>query len=97
MAHIIFRRAAKRELRDAALWYNGQAPGLGAEFIESVRECVELIRSHPEIFPRVYRHVRRAVVKRFPFSLLYFTVGDRITVLSVFHTSRDPEVWKRRL
>ena len=96
MAHVVFRRAAKRELRDAALWYNGRAPGLGAEFIESVRESVELIRKHPEIFPRIYRHIRRAVVKKFPFSLLYFIVDDHITVISVFHTSRDPEAWKRR-
>ena len=97
MARAIFRRIAKRELREAALWYESRTPGLGGEFVQSITDCVESICNHPEMFPYIYRHVRRALVKRFPFSLLYFIADGSITVISVFHSSRDPQTWKRRV
>ena len=97
MARALFRRITKRELREAARWYESRTPGLGVEFIQSITACVELICSHPEMFPSIYRHVRRALVKRFPFSLLYFSENGNITIISVFHSSRDPQVWRRRV
>lgn len=94
---IIFRSAAESELRDAYDWYEERETGLGADFMRCVDGCVQLVRRHPEIFPVVYKNVRQGVLRRFPYSLLYFLDGDAIIIVSVFHASRDPEIWKGRV
>ena len=97
MATVIFRPAAELVLQEAHDWYEEREPGLGAEFIRTVDACVQGIRRHPEIFPAVYRQVRQGVLRRFPYSVLYVVAGDSVTVLSVFHSSRDPKIWKQRV
>ena len=41
--------------------------------------------------------VRRLVLKRFPFALAYLVQGDRVVILAVAHTSREPMYWIHRL
>jgi plasmid stabilization system protein ParE len=50
----------------------------------------------PETHAKVYQDVRRALVRRFPYSIYYRFRADRIVVLAVFHNKRDPKVWKAR-
>jgi toxin ParE1/3/4 len=95
ITQIIFRPAAELELQEAYDWYEARESGLGVEFMRCVDACVQMIRRHPEIFPAVYKHVRQGVLRRFPYSVLYFISRDSIIVVSVFHSSRDPKIWKR--
>jgi hypothetical protein len=44
----------------------------------------------------VYRTLRRAVVRRFPFAIFYEVVAGEIKVTAIFHSRRDPEIWKSR-
>lgn len=97
MTKIVFRRASESELQEASAWYEEQEPGLGSKFVECADACVPTIRRHPEIFPVIYKQVRRGMVKRFPYSVLYFVRDESIIVISVFHSSRDPLRWKRRV
>jgi len=94
---IIFRPAAEYELKKAYTWYESRVPGLGSEFMRAVDACVHLIRRNPNIYPVVYADVRQGIVRRFPYSVLYLVGPDRIVVISVFHSSRDPKVWQRRV
>ena len=93
---VIVRPAAEADLQEAYGWYEQREPGLGVEFVRCVDSCVHLIRRHPEIYPTIHKHVRQGVVRRFPYSVMYFTAGDDVVVTSVFHASRDPRIWKRR-
>lgn len=97
ISRIIFRPAAELELQEAYDWYDERESGLGREFTRSVDECVQLIRRHPEIFPAIHKHVRQGVLRRFPYSVFYFISSDVIIVISVFHASRAPKFWKRRV
>lgn len=94
---VIFRPAAEADLHEAYDWYEQRQAGLGAEFVRCVDSCVQLIRSHPELYPEVHKRVRRGVVRRFPYSVLYFVTDDAIIVTSVFHAKRDPKIWQRRV
>lgn len=96
MAGLIFRSAAESELRDAYEWYESRRPGLGVEFMECVDACTQILRIHPEIYPTVHKRVRQGLLKRFPYSVLYVLSDDNIVILSVFHSSRDPKIWRRR-
>ena len=88
--------AVEADLRSGFDWYEERQVGLGAEFIRCVDSCVELIRRHPEVGPVIHRQVRRAVIRRFPYSIMYLVETDVVVVVAIFHAARDPNVWKRR-
>lgn len=94
---VIFRPAAEIDLHEAYHWYETRAPGLGTEFMRCVDACVQTICRQPEIYPVTHRQVRQGLLRRFPYSVLYLVSNERIVVISFFHTSRDPKIWKRRL
>jgi|SRR6267143_609074 len=96
MSGVVLQPGAEADLQEAYEWYEQREAGLGVEFIRCVDRCVQLIRRHPEIYPTIHRHLRQGVVRRFPYSVMYFTDGDNVIVTSVFHVARDPKTWKRR-
>ena len=96
MRKITFRPAAEFELQEAHDWYEQRESALGDRFMACIADAVDTIRRHPEAHPIVHRHMRQSVLRRFPYSILYFTIGDEIIVVSVFHSSRNPVIWQRR-
>lgn len=93
---VAFSAAAKAEFVEAAAWYEAQRPGLGAEFIAQVEQCVRRIAQQPARYPVVHNGVRRAVTARFPYSIYFDAQERRVVVLAVFHGRRDPAIWRRR-
>lgn len=55
----IVRARAERDIQKAFEWYESEQPGLGGEFLASLRECLETIRNSPEVCAVVYGQVRR--------------------------------------
>ncbi len=51
----------------------------------------------PEIYPPVLGDARRAVVRRFPYGVIYAVRNDRLVVFAVFHSSRDLGGLRERL
>ena len=51
---------------------------------------------NPRQFPIIFKNVRRALLRRFPYSLFFVVEGDDLTVLACFHASRDPSHWQKR-
>ena len=91
-----FHPEADAEFQEAIRWYGGQRKGLDAEFMLCVEEALGRILSGPQMYPVVHRHARRAVVRRFPFVIIYEMGSEEIRVLSVFHSRRDPGRWRSR-
>ena len=87
---------AKDEFDAAADWYEQQT-GRGVEFVARVRDVLQRISVNPRLHGFVYQDVRKAVVQRFPFIMLYREDQGEILVIAVFHTSRDPTVWQSRV
>jgi plasmid stabilization system protein ParE len=92
---IILRPRAEKDIEAARDWYDAQRPGLGEEFLVAVEERLEMVREFPEASPEIYRKVRRAVVRRFPFLIFYMLAPGKAVVLAVLHASRNPEAWPR--
>jgi plasmid stabilization system protein ParE len=89
---------AKEDIREAARWYNQQSQGLGRRFTGEVRASIRFIKQNPDACSIRYDDVRVAVLKVFPF-MIHYTIDheyDMVIVSAVFHTSRDPEVWRKR-
>jgi toxin ParE1/3/4 len=93
---VIFRPEARAEFDDAHDRYEAQRPGLGDAFAEQVQQVLDRIAATPRLHAVVLGAVRKAVVVRFPYCVFYREEASCVRVLSVFYTSRDPEIWKGR-
>lgn len=93
---IIFKPEAELDIVEAYEWYEEREMGLGAEFMRCVDSCVHEIQRYPEMYPLVHKNIRQGVTRRFPYSLFYFSSDDTLYIVSVFHASRNPQIWKER-
>lgn len=96
-----FHPAATEELDEAAEWYDAQLPGLSLELFDAVDEAIALIVERPVAWQRDSvvsgREIRRFVMRRFPFSIVYYATDDIIQVVAVAHGKRRPGYWRERL
>ena len=94
---VVLRRLADQEFESSIAYYENEREGLGKEFRAVIEQYFQRIADDPEWFPKVRGEVRRAVViRRFPFAIHFLIEPERIVILSVFHTSRNPEQLKYR-
>ena len=93
---IILRRLAQAEFDDAADWFEARVERGGQAFTAAIRATLDEIHANPKMWPEVYGSIREAPVSGYRYAVYYRVEVQRITVLSVFHTSRDPDVWKSR-
>ena len=93
---VVTRSVAKAETEAAYRWYEREREGLGEEFLQAVDRVVGIIADYPEGFPVVHRDIRRAVLKRFPYSVLYRLKAGHVIVVGCFHSKRDPKSWQAR-
>lgn len=91
-----FHRLARRELIEAAEYYDRESPGLGAAFLDAVEACVSEVIEHPDAGTTIHEDVRRRLVGRFPYGVLYVAEGHSIRVLAVVHSKRRPMYWMDR-
>lgn len=96
MRQIVFRRQARLEFDEAGDWYEKERPGLGLEFLAEIHFLIQRIATTPEQFPMLYRDVRKAVARRFPYCIYFREREQKIIVLAVFHSARNPAVWQQR-
>jgi plasmid stabilization system protein ParE len=94
---LILAPEVELDLAETYAWYEKRRVGLGEEFLTSVDACLEGIRRQPEMYAIVHETYRRALIRRFPFAIFYEYAGTEVTVYAVFHASRDPEKWRKRL
>lgn len=93
---ISFHPLAEQELNEAASYYNAASPGLGTAFLDEVEHAIKQILEHPRAASLVNRVVRRKLVRRFPYSVLYSVQTDTIRVLAIANQKRRPFYWRGR-
>ena len=97
MRRLSFHPQVKRDISAAARYYEQQQEGLGADFRAETFRAIQLTETYPLSGTPVDGTVRRQVIRRFPYHLLYRVDGEEIFLLSVAHQHRQPERWRRRL
>ena len=93
---LLIRPEAQSEVVNAFDWYQRCVPGLGQEFLSEIDHVMNGIAQNPLQFPRVFKSVRRALVRRFPYQVLFVSDEERVVVIAVFHAHRDPVRWQDR-
>ena len=93
---LIVRPDSELDIEEAYEWYEERSKGLGKEFINAVEDCLFQIQNNPNIYSKVYKKIRRGMVKKFPYGIFYLIQRNTIVVLGCFHFKRSPEHWKSR-
>lgn len=84
-------------MAQAQHWYEEQQPGLSSAFHVEFGAAIERLGRTPLIYPKLYRDVRRAVLRRFPYLIWYRIDGDSVIVLACTHARIDPANLPQRL
>ena len=90
---IVFSKLALLELEDAIAFYETELAGLGLLFKEEIKLSVSRIKEHPEAWSIEKGDVRKALLHRFPFKILYAIEKDKIIILAIAHQHRKPNYW----
>src|SRR5580700_10367424 len=97
MRKLVTRLQAQLDLEEAVSWYESRRPDLGLRFLDECDYVMRRIAAAPLQFPLIQSGARRALLKRFPYSV-YFVAGDeQIEVIAILHQHRHPDTWKNRL
>jgi len=91
-----FHPEAEMELVEAAAYYEARVAGLGERFGRELDRTTATLLEHPDIGAEIEPGLRRLVLHRFPFSVIYSVVGDVLYVLAVAHQRRSPGYWRTR-
>ena len=90
---VIFSRLARQELDDATHYYDTEFQGLGKWFRGAVSEAAKRISEYPEAGPVERGAVRKYLLHKFPYKLLYSIEQDHIFIMAVAHLHRKPDYW----
>ncbi|MEH2296735.1 type II toxin-antitoxin system RelE/ParE family toxin [Nostoc sp.] len=94
MTRIVFHPSAEQELVDATSYYEEKNQGLGLDYLTEVEGAVNLLMCYPAAGVVVRGFVRRLILPKFPYSLLYRVVNDDlIRILAIAHHKRQPLYW----
>jgi plasmid stabilization system protein ParE len=94
---ISIHEAAENELNDAADFYDLESPGLGKTFINEIHKAIDLIARFPEASPLIRGRIRRKVLIKFPYAIIYSLRATEIRILAVAHQKRRPVYWRGHL
>jgi toxin ParE1/3/4 len=97
MHKIQFTKEALFDIEAVVLWYENQRQGLSYDFELCLEAGIDEVLRNPEAFQKRYKQVKIRFISRFPYGIHYVFIENEITVIGVFHTSRSPKNWSKRL
>ncbi len=88
---VIFSKYARQELEDAESYYELEFAGLGKRFKDEIRKAANRIGEYPKAWSIERGDVRKCLLHKFPYKLLYSIEEDHIFVVAVAHLHRRPD------
>lgn len=88
---------ARDEVREAADYYSAISPGLGLAFKRELRQLMRLVATMPLAWPACGENIRKCLMTRFPYLVIYSPLPGELLVLAVGHQHRRPDYWRDRI
>jgi hypothetical protein len=95
--NVLFHPDAELELNAAIDYYEAIENGLGYDFSLEIISAIGRVFDFPKAWLIIEGDIRRALVKRFPYGILYAEDQCLIYIIAVMHLHRAPEYWKHRI
>ena len=92
-----FHPDAEVEYTQVAQYYAAIAPDLGVRFYDEIEWLITQARRQPNRFFRFSPPARRALARKFPYSVVFLDEPDRVWIVAVMHAKRQPGYWRGRL
>ncbi|WP_026452641.1 type II toxin-antitoxin system RelE/ParE family toxin [Aequorivita capsosiphonis] len=97
MYKLRIRILAQKDADEIYEYYHLLNSTLANRFLHSLYSELDALIENPELYQLKYKTTRVRYLKKFPFGIHYRVVDEKfIEVLSIIHTSRNPETWKKR-
>jgi toxin ParE1/3/4 len=93
---LIFDPLARREYDDAFEYYEAIEIGLGEKFRRSIWAAIAILEQFPDIGEEVRPGIRKMLLRRFPYKLIYSVANNTIYFIAVAHSHREPDYWLNR-
>ena len=89
---LTFHPFAAEEYRQASVWYEENQTGLGLRFEKAIENKIRQIEYNPLLFNKVKGAYRRAVIRIFPFIIIYKYNSRKkeVYISAIYHTRRNP-------
>ncbi len=97
MKAIEFHPDAEDEAREAANYYENLRAGLGTDFQSELDAAVTRIRTNPFMYAAESGNFRVCPLRRFPYSVVYEDLPDRVRIVAVAHQHHRTGYWAYRL
>ncbi|NUM52202.1 MAG: type II toxin-antitoxin system RelE/ParE family toxin [Candidatus Hydrogenedentes bacterium] len=94
---VIIHRLARRDFVRAMEYYKKRSRVAVPGWIEELDAGIDLIRQFPGGMPEMEPGVRRLILKRYPYCLIYTLQDNTAVIVAVVHQRRKRRYWKRRL
>jgi len=92
-----FHPEAEAEFVQAIEYYEECEASLGYDFAVEVYSAIERTMAYPRAWPTIEEDIRRSLVRRFPYGILYAEEDEELFIVAVMHLHRDPDYWKHRI
>ncbi|HEY9363222.1 MAG TPA: type II toxin-antitoxin system RelE/ParE family toxin [Chitinophagaceae bacterium] len=94
---ILFSLDAEKEAMEAYDWYNQISDELAESFQKSLESKIESLRENPFIPSYILEDYRSCKIRRFPYNIIFKVMGTQIHITAIFHSSRNPSEWIKRI
>jgi plasmid stabilization system protein ParE len=81
---------AETEVDNAVSWYQEQTEDQSLNFLNELHRAVQTVKAYPLLSAEIEPDIRRFLLHRFPYSLIYGIEEDTIVVIAVAHDHREP-------
>lgn len=94
-----FLPEAQKELDQQVEYYERKQPNLGEDFIEEVLLAISRAMNNPKAWPEIAPDIRRCLIHRFPYGILYHFIKGKqeIVIVAIMSNHRKPGYWKDRI
>ena len=87
---LVIKVEALADMQEAYDYYEANKAGLGERFLDTLDDYFKQIQKYPEHFQIKRKPYREAIIKDFPYMIIYEIELQEIVVYAVFNTSRNP-------
>jgi hypothetical protein len=79
------------DISNAVEWYESKQKGLGEKFLDDWENTVTYILSNPYSFSKKVKSFRHAVLKNFPYLIVYEIIDNLVVIYAVINGKQHPK------
>ena len=91
-----FTPEAEADIDGAMLWYFEEDPELAARFSVELEQVLDRVLENPRAWTEIEPGIRRALLRKFPYAIIYRVRADVVQIATVTHQHREPGHWRKR-